>query len=230
MRYLLTLALISSKEFSGFGFCRRNSTNDIEVYDFVLLDIGTETFTEIPSRKVIGLSNRPDAESMRVWIHRHPVNGWSGMDERTIQETPLGGIPQMISWSVSMVLTPKGWIGRIDNYITHKTKVLEVEPQAAKVYTDYQQILTEKYLAEGEMLMQGMAKYGIPLGQMSFSDYLKEQNMTVENLIASGKTPEEALCVNEGYVEEDDEFDEDYWDGWNDYMIDPYEPLSAKRE
>ena len=125
---LHTFARIYTKEFSGFGFVERDGET-LNVYDIVILDVGSEVLTEIPSKKVLELMNRPDAEKMKLWFHKHPVNSWSGTDENTIKTSPLGGIPELVKWSASIVLTPGlGWIGRVDSYKTGKTIVAEVEP------------------------------------------------------------------------------------------------------
>lgn len=119
-----------SKEFSGYGYARKVGP-DWEVYDFRLMDIGSEVFTQfsIPFEEL----QRPDAANMKVWIHRHPLgNGipgpcnWSGTDNRSIAISPLGTSPKLMQWSISIVLTPGGWVGRIDNHLTGKTKHLEV--------------------------------------------------------------------------------------------------------
>ena len=125
---LHTFARIYTKEFSGFGFIERDGDN-LKVYDIVVLDVGSESFTEIPTKKILDLMNRPDADKMKLWYHKHPVNGWSGTDENTIKTAPLGGIPDLVKWSASIVLTPNlGWIGRVDSYKTGKTIIADVVP------------------------------------------------------------------------------------------------------
>ena len=42
----------------------------------------------------------------------------------------MGGIPDLVKWSLSVVLTPDGWVGRVDNHQTKKTKHLAVAPQS----------------------------------------------------------------------------------------------------
>jgi hypothetical protein len=150
MLRLMTIDGLYPREFSGFGFCEKEG-DTIRIYDFVLLDVGSEVFTEIPTEKIIGLMGRPDVGKMKVWVHAHPLgdgnpgqHNWSGTDENTIQHTPLGGIPELVKWSVSMVLTPRGWVGRIDNYVSQKTLHLPVEPQAAEAYDMLGQVLSTK--------------------------------------------------------------------------------------
>ena len=129
-----TVGLAGNQEFSGFGFA--NSIDGyIDVYDFILLDVGSMGFTEIKTEDVVRLSERPDAANIKVWVHKHMVGdgvpgpqNWSGTDNQTIAEDPLGGIPQLVGWSASIVRTPKGWVGRVDNHITKKTVHVEVLP------------------------------------------------------------------------------------------------------
>lgn len=59
---------------------------------------------------------------------KHPLgsgvpgkHNWSGTDENTCRNEPLGGLPELVQWSASMVKTPHGWVGRIDNYAKKKT-------------------------------------------------------------------------------------------------------------
>ena len=128
---------VRGMEFSGFGFCTREK-DALVVYDFVLMHVGSWGYTEIDPQKIIKLGKREDAHNARVWVHRHPVgNGipgpwnWSGTDENSIQTMPLGGIPEIIQWSASIVRTPAGWVGRIDNHIQKTTVHVPVEGQAA---------------------------------------------------------------------------------------------------
>jgi hypothetical protein len=112
-------------EFSGFGFV--DIQGDIfYVYEFVLLDIGSTGWTEIPAEKLVPLYDRPDSKRMKLWLHRHPVgNGvpgrhnWSDTDERTCRLEPLGvplGMQDSVRWSLAAVRTPGGWVGRYDTY------------------------------------------------------------------------------------------------------------------
>ena len=58
------------KEFSGFGFVElKAETATFYVYDFVLLDVGSESWTEIEPAKYVHLFDRPDAGAMKIWIH-----------------------------------------------------------------------------------------------------------------------------------------------------------------
>ena len=112
------------QEFSGFGFVNVDREhNEFVVYDIVLLDIGSEVFTEIPREKLLALMDHPDHGKLKCWLHRHPVgdgrpgpHNWSGTDNNTARNTPLGGIPDLVGWSISIVRTPLGWVGRYDTY------------------------------------------------------------------------------------------------------------------
>ncbi len=68
MTKLLAYAAATPDEFSGFGFCNRDGSN-IYVYDFVLLNKGSFTFTEIPPQKILPLMEREDRGNMKVWVH-----------------------------------------------------------------------------------------------------------------------------------------------------------------
>lgn len=121
-------------EFSGLGFLKEEK-GGLVIYDVEVMHVGSEAYTEIDPEKIFPLMEREDKDNLRVWFHRHPVgNGkpgshnWSAMDENTIRETPLGGIPELVKWSVSIVRTPGGWVGRIDNHIKKVTHHLEVHP------------------------------------------------------------------------------------------------------
>ncbi len=143
-------------EFSGLAF--GNMSEDGEsfvVYDYILLDIGSSSLTSIPVEKVLELTARPDNKNMRVWFHKHPVgNGitgphnWSGTDNNTIKDTPLGGIPELVRWSISVVRTPGGWVGRIDNHLTKETHHVDVVPK----YDGLQETITQLRLAQAEKL------------------------------------------------------------------------------
>ena len=150
MLRLMTIDGLYHREFSGFGFVKLEK-DIIRVYDFILLDVGSEVFTEIPTKKLLELMEHPHAQDMKCWVHAHPVgdgkpgrHNWSGTDENTIQTNPLGGLPELVKWSVSMVLTPRGWVGRIDNYISKKTIHLAVEPQAPEAYDMLGKVMSSK--------------------------------------------------------------------------------------
>lgn len=151
---LMTFAHASGmREFSGVGWIKVDG-NTITLYDIRLLSAGSEAFTQIPPEKLLKAMEIHDPADMRVWFHRHPLgNGipgphnWSGVDEDNIKNTPLGGIPQLVGWSVSIVLTPGGWVGRIDNHIKGTTKHINVVPGYQAHYA-LMEILEEEWLEE----------------------------------------------------------------------------------
>jgi hypothetical protein len=142
MARLLCYAVATENEFSGFGFCERKD-GDIHMYDFVLLDVGSYGYTQTDPKTMLPLFERPDRKNMKIWLHRHPIgNGipgphnWSGRDELTIRSEPMGSSPQDIQWSVSIVITPAGFVGRIDNYLKGITQHLEVEPKSVDFFAE----------------------------------------------------------------------------------------------
>ena len=150
-------AQMHGKEFSGIGFVRF-AKGDFEVYDVVVISVGSEVYTEIPSEKLLPLMSRPDAENMKLWFHRHGIgNGvpgihnWSYVDSHTAREEPLGcpvGMAHLVKWSVSIVRTPKGWVGRYDTYgESGKTAHLRVTPSLAQTITPELDALFDAYTA-----------------------------------------------------------------------------------
>jgi hypothetical protein len=127
-------------EFSGFGFVEIDKeTNTFYVYKFILLDVGSTGWTEIPSRKMLELMELPDYNHMKLWLHRHPVgtgipgpHNWSKTDERTCRFEPLGapfGMQDSVKWALAAVRTPRGWVGRYDTFGPKgKTVHMEVVP------------------------------------------------------------------------------------------------------
>lgn len=122
-------------EFSGVGFIRKEGKK-LYVYDFVLLNVGSYGYTEIPPEKVAMLAaTRQDAANMRLWIHRHPLgnstpgsHNWSGTDNATCEQEPLGSPAELTTWAAAIVLTPTGWVGRLDSFqgglVTRHLRVL----------------------------------------------------------------------------------------------------------
>lgn len=123
-------------EFSGVGYIRRQG-GDLICYDAIVLATGTWGEVSIDPFMLAPLASRPDRENLRLHFHAHPMgNGipgphnWSGQDRHQIETMPLGSFPELMGWSCSIVHTPKGWVGRIDNHITGKTAHVEVWPAA----------------------------------------------------------------------------------------------------
>ena len=126
---------VGGLEFSGLGEVERNEDGDFLVKDVYLMDVGTAVFTDITPDRIVAL---PYSDTRKLWFHRHPVgNGvagphnWSGTDHHTATKEPLGGIPQMVKWSIAIVYTPSGWTGRIDFHQDTGTKTYytDVLPQ-----------------------------------------------------------------------------------------------------
>lgn len=121
-------ATAGGKEVSGLGTVSYKDGGFI-VDEVWLLDAGSEVFTEIPPGRIAELhSSGVDLSKLKLWWHRHPVgNGtpgpacWSSIDENTITNQPLGSSPEMVKWSVSIVRTPYGWVGRVDHYVKKQT-------------------------------------------------------------------------------------------------------------
>lgn len=214
---LLALTLAAdNKEFSGFGFAERNN-GDLQVYEFVLLDIGSSVFTEIPTEKILELGQRKDSDRMKVWIHRHPIgNGtagahnWSGRDNKTIDKTPLGSPVELMDWSASIVITPKGWVGRIDNHNTNKTVHVDVHP------------VIKDYFLEVEAIKNAKVKVVTVLDQRKRKKKSKFRKLAgnVMDYIGDAVTKSDPLeeyqyLLDDSYDELFDEFglsDEEYWD------------------
>ena len=113
-------------EFSGFGFVEpgtdANGETNFMISKWFLLDVGSAVLTTISIPDQIRLKDHPDIKFMRCWIHAHPVgNGnpgphcWSGTDENAIATSPMGTVPALMDWMISIVRTPGGWVGRFDN-------------------------------------------------------------------------------------------------------------------
>lgn len=145
-------------EFSGLGTCHRDG-DAIVIDDVRLMDVGNEGYTEAPPKEIYDYLQYVQAQNkqIKVWYHRHPMgNGkpgdhnWSGRDVATIKNEPLGGFPHLVKWSVSIVRTPAGWVGRLDDYINNKTYHLEVLGQAPQEVLDRTYELTARYYAKAK--------------------------------------------------------------------------------
>lgn len=161
----LVETVVGKREFSGYGYVNVKKVKGetlFEVYDIVLLDVGTSGWTEFDSRKILDLLNREDAHKMKLWFHRHPVgNGvpgahnWSGTDQNTCTNEPLGSVnPDQVKWALAAVLTPGGWVGRVDRFKNGKctTKHLEVgyafTPQMSALKETAENLLAEQVARE----------------------------------------------------------------------------------
>lgn len=127
-------ATAGGREVSGLGTVEYKDGN-FHVLDAYLLDAGSEVFTNIPPERIAELhSSGVDISKLKLWWHRHPVGSgepgpqcWSSIDENTITNTPLGSSPELVKWSVSIVRTPRGWVGRMDHYVKGQTVHCAVE-------------------------------------------------------------------------------------------------------
>ena len=133
-------AVAENREFSGYGFVEveeRKGEQVFRIYDIELLDIGSTGYTEFDSRAILEVLKREDSNRMKCWFHRHPLGSgkpgpenWSQTDENTCVNEPLGcPDPMKVKWALAIVLTPKGWVGRLDQFKDgqHKTTHLPVE-------------------------------------------------------------------------------------------------------
>ena len=164
------------QEFSGFGFVKVHNAEEetiFEIYDVVVLDVGSGAYTEIPSEKILALMDRSDAGKMKCWLHRHPLgnalpgpHNWSGTDNKTAQLQPLGGLPELVKWSISIVRTPQAWVGRFDKYKDGKvyTRHIPVEYGVEQAFIDNVAALRKEY---EERLKQEAALRQVPLSSQA---------------------------------------------------------------
>lgn len=133
--------IAGDREFSGYGFVNvenRNGQKAFTVYDIELLDIGSPGFTEFGSADILKVLKREDASRMKLWFHRHPLgtgvpgpHNWSETDNSTCMNEPLGcPDPDRVGWALAMVLTPKGWVGRVDQFKDGSHKVTHIPVHA----------------------------------------------------------------------------------------------------
>ena len=174
-------------EVSGFFWVRREG-NKLIVYRAVLLDKGTEGYTEIPTEKIYALSKDPDKANMRGWWHRHPMgsgvpgpNNWSGRDTQTILTEPVGNpFPKTLKWSVSIVHTWGGWVGRVDNYLSQKSVHCPVYPlieglsDTVKAYEEVDRLYEARNIIEPKEIIGSLTHY-----QPRAQRYVPEAKQTI---------------------------------------------------
>lgn len=140
---------VGNLEYSGLGEIRIDG-DDFIVEDVYLMDVGTPGFTDITSDRIMML---PPSDKRKLWFHRHPIgagdagpSNWSGRDQQTSTQEPLGSLPQLVKWSIAIVSTPGGWTGRIDFHRDTGTKTIyvDVEPRLAspKVVAKARKLIT----------------------------------------------------------------------------------------
>jgi len=211
-------------EFSGIGKLSVNG-NGMVVEDIVMLDVGSGALTEINPNDLYEVSQMEG--DWRVWFHRHPIgNGipgrhnWSGTDEDTISSSPLGGIPQIIKWSVSIVRTPKGWVGRIDNHVTGKTAHLPVEGQAPKrAFVQSERLLRAYEVKEYKQQTEWRRRKPKPKKKRDWGKIFQKKAEVLVTDISKEPIhfPELATC-SEDYIDED----------WYDYLYNLSVDVSVK--
>jgi hypothetical protein len=168
-------------EFSGFGYVNVHNSDEetiFEVYEVVVLDVGSTGYTEIPAEKILPLLDRSDAGKMKLWFHRHPLgsdipgpHNWSATDDRTAEEEPLGSIPELVKWSISIVRTPQTWVGRFDKYKDGKvvTYHIPVEYGVDQSFIDNVTNLRKEYearrvvTATSPLFVPATRKHGSPV-------------------------------------------------------------------
>ena len=195
-------------EFSGIGRLSKNG-DSLVVEDVVLLDVGSKGLTEINANDLYEVSQMEG--DWRVWFHRHPVgNGkpgkhnWSFNDETTIQTSPLGGIPQAIKWSVSIVRTPHGWVGRVDNHISGKTVHLPVEGQGPERAFKRAEKLLEEYEVREYKQRARLPKFRYKKGRQK----PRKRSFTADHVSKQARYFVEFATCSEDYIDED----------WYDYL------------
>ncbi len=124
------------REVSGVGIMEADSEKKtFTLKKCWLMAAGSTVYTEIPAARMANLvKDGINPSDIKVWWHRHPVgNGipgshnWSGTDNNTIRNEPFGIDPEMVQWLVSIVRTPRGWVGRYDNHLKKETTHMEVQ-------------------------------------------------------------------------------------------------------
>jgi len=146
-------------EFSGLGLVERER-DVLNVVGVDLLNVGSFGYTEIPEQRQRALPLDP---RRKLWFHRHPLGNaakpgpqnWSGTDHGTAERTPLGGIPQLVQWSTSMVFTPTGWTGRVDVYLpklqTFYIPVYPTVPSKEQMEQAYERVTPQLMEYVGEL-------------------------------------------------------------------------------
>lgn len=186
-------AVAQSREFSGYGFVEveeHDGEKHFRIYDIELLDIGSAGYTEFDSKAILEVLEREDANHMKVWFHKHPLgNGkpgphnWSQTDENTCVNEPLGcPDPMKVKWALAIVLTPKGWVGRLDQFKDgkHKTVHLEVEANIDwSILTKAKGLLKKVERAE-KKAEKGNGKTKVTAKQMTSVDDLEEAHACLD--------------------------------------------------
>lgn len=122
---------------------------------------------------------------------RHPINNWSGTDNYTAEMEPFGVDPKLVKWSTSIVLTPNGWIGRVDVYEPKlKTYHLDVFPKfpTPEITEQSRALITPELMAYIDELKEEFNQMGY--GDMSEDDEVYDD---YEPKIVASKRKEEEV-------------------------------------
>ena len=188
----------NGREFSGLGLVERNG-EDLTIVQVDLLGVGSNGYTEFGGERQRLLPLDP---RRKLWFHRHPIgdgkpgpHNWSGRDNQTAEREPFGVDPQLVQWSVSIVLTPGGWVGRVDFYVPKlRTFHVPVEPnlptpeiiQAAQAMCTpelaetFQGLLAEYHAIRG----QDVPVRRVP-GNYSFQDFDWEEELELSGVFCN---------------------------------------------
>lgn len=156
-------ASAGGKEVSGIGTMKYEKGKFL-VQEVFLCAGGSEVFTQIEPEHIMEVVKQGiDPSLIKLWWHRHPVgNGlpgphcWSGTDQNTIVTAPLGSSPALVEWSVSIVRTPYGWVGRMDDYRKEHTLHCKVSQIFEPVeHAHLKKVITERTRQAGGYAGQG---------------------------------------------------------------------------
>ena len=210
-------AVAQDREFSGYGFVEVVKVGDeknFRIYDIELLDIGSPGYTEFDSKAILEVLKRKDASHMKCWFHRHPLgNGkpgehnWSQTDENTCVNQPLGcPDPMKVKWALAIVLTPKGWVGRLDQFKDgrHKTTHLEVEANVDwAVVKKAKKLLAKAQSADKSVDKKGDGKAQVTVRttkKLTLVEDLEEAHACLDEGFQMVEYAE--MMIHDGYVED----------------------------
>lgn len=122
--YIDTLALqkltayykYAKGELSGLGVAEVSAEGDVIVSDAFIFEqecsySETELNPEALSKWITEIIRiGQDPSRFRLWFHVHPIEGWSGVDDKNIEGLNNG------EWLLSIVKTPSGLLARLDLY------------------------------------------------------------------------------------------------------------------
>ena len=142
------------------------------------------------------------------------AHNWSGTDKQTAEREPFASPPEMVHWSVSIVLTPRGWVGRLDNYDKQITAHLEVVQPTS--FQEVETILKEKALRAPKVVTRTVPAWE-GQGYETSGRFLAARNIPSRGIVAQlplvGAGVDWSMDVIEEGVEK--ELDNDYGEGIN---------------